>query len=286
MSMTARLRELHGVLRWPRSWSARIGVVGIGLILLVAFFGPLAAPHSPSEIVGPPFQAVSWDDPLGTDHLGRDVLSRVLWGGSSLIGLAVAATLAAYLIGIPIGLVSGYSRSLADPILMRSMDVLLAFPPLLFLLVLVTGTGPGSVALVVGAALVNLPGIARIVRAATLEVSVRGYVEAAVARGERMYSVLGKEVVPNITGPLFADVGVRLTLSILLIAAVTFLGLGPPPPAANWALMLNENRAGITIQPWVIVVPALLIATLTIAVNLVADAIARSRGISIVERPQ
>ena len=272
MSMTARLRELHGVLRWPRSWSARIGVVGIGLILLVAFFGPLAAPHSPSEIVGPPFQAVSWDDPLGTDHLGRDVLSRVLWGGSSLIGLAVAATLAAYLIGIPIGLVSGYSRSLADPILMRSMDVLLAFPPLL--------------ALVVGAALVNLPGIARIVRAATLEVSVRGYVEAAVARGERMYSVLGKEVVPNITGPLFADVGVRLTLSILLIAAVTFLGLGPPPPAANWALMLNENRAGITIQPWVIVVPALLIATLTIAVNLVADAIARSRGISIVERPQ
>ena len=283
MSTRDLLTELRSRWRFPTSWPARIGLTGIAIILLIAFFGPFASPHSPSEIVGPPFQDVSWEDPLGTDHLGRDVLSRVLWGGRSLIGLAVAATLAAYVIGIPIGLVAGYSRSLADPILMRTMDVLLAFPPLLFLLVLVTGTGPGSVALIVGAALVNLPGIARIVRAATLEVSVRGYVEAAVARGERMPSVLGREVVPNITGPLFADVGVRLTLSILLIAAVTFLGLGPPPPAANWALMINENRAGITIQPWVIVVPALLIAILTIAVNLVADAIARSRGISIVQ---
>lgn len=283
MNVSTRSTERASRWQFAASWPTRVGLAGIVVILVIAFFGPLASPHSPSEIVGPPFRGVSWETPLGTDHLGRDVLSRVLWGGRSLIGLAAAATAAAYLIGIPIGLVAGYSRSYADPILMRTMDVLLAFPPLLFLLVLVTGTGPGSVALIVGAALVNLPGIARIVRAATLEVSVRGYVEAAVARGERMPSVLGREIVPNITGPLLADVGVRLTLSILLIAAVTFLGLGPPPPAANWALMINENRAGITIQPWVIVVPALLIAILTIAVNLVADAVARSRGISIVE---
>ena len=283
MSTGARLSELRSRWRFPTSWQARIGLAGIVIIFAIAFFGPFVSPHSPSEIVGTPFRGLSWEAPLGTDHLGRDVLSRVLWGGRSLIGLAVAATAAAYVLGVPIGLVAGYSRSYADPLLMRAMDVLLAFPPLLFLLVLVTGAGPGSIALIVGAMLVNLPGIARLVRAATLEVSVRGYVEAAVARGERMHSVLRREVVPNITGPLFADVGVRLTLSILLIAAVTFLGLGPPPPAANWALMINENRAGISIQPWVIVVPSVLIAILTIAVNLVADAIARSRGISLVE---
>lgn len=266
----------------PRSWPARFGIAGTALVLAIALFGPFAAPHSPSEIVSVPFQEPSRETPLGTDFLGRDVLSRVLWGGRSLIGLAVGATVISYLGGITIGLIAGYSRSHVDPLLMRTMDILLAFPPLLFLLVLVTGVGPGPGGLVIGVALINLPGIARVVRAATLEVSVRAYVEAAVARGEKTHAVLRREVVPNIMSTILADLGVRLTFSILIIAAVTFLGLGLQPPAANWALMINENRSGITIQPWVIVVPALLIATLTIAVNLVADAVARSRGIYIV----
>jgi peptide/nickel transport system permease protein len=127
---------------------------------------------------------------------------------------------------------------------------------------------------------VHVPGIARIVRAATLEVAVRSYVEAAVVRGEKTSALLRREILPNALGPIFADAGLRLTSSILLIASVNFLGLGLQPPAADWALMISENRGGITLQPWVIVVPALLLAALTISVNLVADAIARTLGVS------
>jgi ABC-type dipeptide/oligopeptide/nickel transport system permease subunit len=190
----------------------------------------------------------------------------------------LAATAIAYVAGITIGLIAGYSRSLIDPILMRAMDVLLAFPPILFLLVLATGAGHSQIALVLGVAAIHVGGIARIVRAATLDISVRNYVEAAVARGQSTRSVLTREILPNISAPVLADAGVRFTGSILLLAAVNFLGLGLQPPAADWALMISENRSGITLQPWTIVVPAILIALLTIGVNLVADAIARSLG--------
>jgi ABC-type dipeptide/oligopeptide/nickel transport system permease subunit len=250
-------------------------------VVLIALLGPLVAPHGPADLVAAPYQAPSHQYPLGTDFLGRDVLSRVLWGGRSVIGIAGAATLLAYLIGIPIGMLAGFSRTMIDPTLMRIMDVLLAFPPIILLLVIATGAGPSVAALTVGVAITHIPGIARIVRAATLEASVRGYVEAAVARGERLTFILGREVLPNIALPVLADAGVRLTGSILLVASVNFLGLGLQPPAADWALMISENRSGLTIQPWAAVAPILLIATLTIAVNLVADAFARGLGRSV-----
>ena len=272
-------------LRFLRFPSARIGLVAGGVVLLLALLGPLFAPHSPSEIIGPPFRRPGAEGLLGTDFLGRDVLSRVLWGGRSVIALSVAATVLAYIAGITIGLVAGYARSLVDSVLMRAMDVLLAFPPLLLLLVLATGAGRSQLVLVVGVAITHIPGIARIVRAATLEASVRSYVEAAVARGEPTRSILAREILPNILGTILADVGVRLTGSILLIASVNFLGLGLQPPAADWALMISENRGGVRFQPWVIVVPALLIALLTVAANLVADGVARSLGTSIEREP-
>ena len=266
--------------RFARTRSAKVGLLLGGLLVLLALIGPFFAPHTPSEPVGVPFATPSSDAVLGTDLLGRDVLSRILWGGRSVLSLSIAATLIAYVVGLTIGLVAGYTRSIVDGILMRAMDVLLAFPALLFLLVIVTGAGHSKIALILGVATVHLPGIARIVRAATLEVSVRSYVEAAVARGERTSSLLWHEILPNTLGPVFADAGIRLTGSILLIASVNFLGLGLQPPAADWALMISENRGGITLQPWVIAVPTLLLATLTISVNLVADAIARSMGTS------
>jgi ABC-type dipeptide/oligopeptide/nickel transport system permease subunit len=197
-----------------------------------------------------------------------------------VLGLSLVATALGYVVGLTIGLVAGYSRSAVDGILMRAMDVILAFPALLFLLVIATGAGHSLIALVLAVATVHVPGIARIVRAATLEVSVRSYVEAAVVRGERTASILWREILPNAMGPIFADAGIRLTGSILLIASVNFLGLGLQPPAADWALMISENRGGIGLQPWVIAVPALLLAALTISVNLIADAIARSLGTS------
>jgi peptide/nickel transport system permease protein len=277
----ARSAHLRRRFRFVRSRSAKVGLTLGGLLVLLALIGPFFAPHTPSESVGIPFAPPSSGAVLGTDVLGRDVLSRILWGGRTVLGLSLAATLLGYLIGLTVGLLAGYSRSRIDGVLMRAMDVLLAIPALLFLLVLATGAPHSKLALIVGVAFVHVPGIARIVRAVTLDVSVRSYVEAAVVRGERTIPLLTREIFPNTLGPAFADAGIRLTSSILLIASVNFLNLGLQPPAADWALMIAENRGGITLQPWVIAVPALLLATLTISVNLVADAVARSMGTSI-----
>jgi len=191
----------------------------------------------------------------------------------------------AYLVGLTVGLIAGYSRSVVDPVLMRAADVMLAFPPLLFLLVLITGAGTSVTVLIIGVAAIQAPGISRIVRTATLEVSVRGYVEAAVARGERGVSVVVREVIPNILAPVLVDSGLRFTYSILIIASVNFLGLGLQPPSPDWALMISENRQYISLNPAAALAPAAMIALLTVGINLTGDAIARSLGRSYVPRP-
>jgi ABC-type dipeptide/oligopeptide/nickel transport system permease subunit len=267
-------------LSWANSWPARIGLLGTVVMLLIAFLGPFLAPHSPTALLGAPLSPPSSEFPLGTDFLGRDVLSRVLWGGHTVIILAGIATVASYVVGASIGLWAGFSRSLVDGVLMRGVDLLLAFPPILLLLLLAAGFGAAPAALVVGIVLVHVPGIARIVRAAAQEQSTRGYVEAAVARGEHAPQILFREILPNIWPTIAADIGPRFTVSILLVAAINFLGLGLRPPTADWALMISENSTALTIQPLTILVPALMIAVLTISVNLVADAFARSRGVS------
>ena len=267
-------------LRFARTGYGRVGLAGSLFLLALIAIGPFFAPHDPAGIAGIPLQRPSGQFLLGTDSLGRDVLSRVLWGGRSIIGLAVLATGLAYVVGASIGLLAGYTKSIVDPLLMRAMDVLLAVPPLLFLLVLATGSGSSLTVLILGVATVHVPSIARIVRAATQEVATRGYVEAAVARGERVPAVLGREILPNVLGTVLADAGIRLTASILILASVNFLGLGLQPPRADWALMISENRGGVGLQPWAVAAPALLIAALTISVNLVADAVARSLGSS------
>jgi peptide/nickel transport system permease protein len=271
-------------LRFLRSRTGAVGAALLAAVVLLALVGPFFSPHAPDKPIGVPLEGPTADTPFGTDFLGRDVLSRVLWGGRSVLALAGLATLLAYVGGGVVGLVAGYSRSLIDPLLMRAADVMLSFPALLFLLVLVTGAGASKAVLVIGVALVQLPLVARIVRTATLEQSVRGFVEAAVARGERTSAVLRREILPNIVAPIMADAGLRFTYSIILVASVNFLGLGLQPPAADWALIISENRNGLTLNPYVILVPAALIAVLTIAANLVGDAIARSLGISTARR--
>jgi ABC-type dipeptide/oligopeptide/nickel transport system permease subunit len=253
-------------------------------VVVLALLGPLIAPHSPDEPIGIPLTGPGGDALLGTDFLGRDVLSRVLWGGRTVLLYAGTATLLAYLLGGAAGLLAGYDRSHTDNVLMRSADVMISFPPLIFLLVLATGAGANAWVLVIGVALVQAPLVARIVRTATAEQSVRGFVEAAVARGESTWSIVRRELFPNVLPTIAADVGLRFTYSIILVASVTFLGLGLQPPAADWALMISENRTGLDLNPYVILAPALLIALLTIAVNLVGDAVARTLGSSTVER--
>jgi ABC-type dipeptide/oligopeptide/nickel transport system permease subunit len=270
----------HAGRRWriPQTWTARIGLILLAAVIFIALAGPLFAPYGPGDLASAPYSSPSRAFPLGTDELGRDVMSRVLWGGRSVIALAGIATVLAYLIGGTIGLVAGYSRTIADGLLMRGVDLLLAFPPLLFLLLLAAGLGPGQTTIIVGVAIINVPGIARVVRTATLETAVRGYVEAAVVRGERLHFILVREILPNISGTVVADGGVRLTGSILAVAGLNFLGLGLQPPAADWATMIAENRTSITLQPWSLAAPAIMIALLTLSVNLAADALSRSLG--------
>jgi ABC-type dipeptide/oligopeptide/nickel transport system permease subunit len=167
---------------------------------------------------------------------------------------------------------------------MRSVDVMLAFPPLLFLLVLIAGAGTSITVLIIGVAAIQAPAISRIVRTATLEISTRGYVEAGIARGERAVAVIGREVLPNILAPVLVDAGLRFTYSILIIASVNFLGLGLQPPNSDWALMISENRTYIQLNAFSVLVPAGMIGLLTIGINLTGDAIARSLGRSYVPR--
>jgi peptide/nickel transport system permease protein len=284
--VVARRRRLAQP-QFLRSWTTRVALAVLLLVIAVAFIAPFFTPHSPTALVGPPYQPPSSEFLLGTDYLGEDVFSRVLAGGRNVIVYAVVGTGIAYLIGGLIGLVAGFSRSLIDPILMRSVDLLLAFPALFLILLLAARFGSSAAIVIAGIALIQAPFIARVIRTAALETSVRGYVEAAVARGDSTLTIVRREILPNIVGPISADLGPRLTISILLVAGLNFLGIGVSPPTPDWAIMVNENRGGLTVNHWAVTVPALMIAALTVSANLIADALAQSFGRSSdVEAPR
>jgi ABC-type dipeptide/oligopeptide/nickel transport system permease subunit len=265
-------------LAFVRTRYGRIGLAILGFVLAAALVGPFFAPHDPAAIVGAPGSVPSGATPLGTDYLGHDVLSQVLWGGRSVLWLALAATVLSFAIGTVIGAVAGYSRSFVDPLLMRLVDVVLSLPPLLLFILVVTGVGNSYLMIIVTIGVIQAPGIARIVYTATREASTRGYTEAAVTRGERTGAILAREILPNITGPLIANLGLTITFSVLLVAGATYLGFGVTPPNANWALMISENRDILSVNVWSTVVPALMIALLTIGANMVGDAISQSLG--------
>jgi peptide/nickel transport system permease protein len=282
VSATAQVRR-HWQVRVPTflsdDWGGRLGAIILLCLILLAAIGPALAPHSTGEPIGLPAQTSAPGAPLGLDSLGRDVLSRLLAGGASTLVLGAIATLLTYAVGVLGGLVAGYSRSpLVDGLTMRAVDVFLSMPALLVMLLLVTGVGNGRGVLVGGAAIVLFPGVARIVRTATLEVSTRSYVEAAVARGESPFAVMRREILPNIMAPLMADLGVRFSWAIILIASVNYLGLGLAPPTADWGLMISENRGIVASNPMAVAAPALMLALLIIAVNLVGDAYVRHLG--------
>jgi peptide/nickel transport system permease protein len=260
------------------SWPARVGLAATAVMLLIALAGPVVAPHPPSEVVGVPFQPPGDGLVLGTDVLGRDALSRFLHGGLTVIVVAFAATALAYLVGIALGMLAGLRGGVLDIGTVAVMDVAVAFPPVILVLMLVAGVGAGVLIAVVAIALVHIPRIVRIVRAVTREVATREYVEAAIASGENTIYVLTREILPNIWTPVMADFGLRVTGSIILYSSLSFLGLGQAPPAADWGLLISENRIGLLRQPWVLIVPAAAIAALSIGVNLVSDGVARSAG--------
>lgn len=275
-----RLARTLGTARRVLSGSgAWAGLALVVAVVGVAVIGPFVAPHDPAALVAPPLGGPGQGGLLlGSDFLGRDVLSRFLWGGRSLLVMAVAATALAYFLGVSIGLLAAFKRGATDVVLTAALDVMLAFPPLLFVLLLVTAGAQSKWSVVPAVAVIFAPRIARIVRGAALELATREFVEAAVARGERLRWTLFQEVLPNLSPTIVADLGIRFTASIILIASVGFLGFGEPPPAANWGTMIGENRQAILIQPWAVIAPVTAIALLTIGFNLVGDAVARMLG--------
>lgn len=264
--------------------SGRLGVLLLAVVVLVALIGPFVAPHPIYETVGRPYAQPSGVAPLGTDLLGRDVLSRFLSGGRLLLLVAFLATATAYAAGMGLGLIAGYRRGAVDLGVVSLLDVVLSIPPIVVALALVAGLGQGVVVVGGAVAAVVTPGITRVVRSVVIEISETVYVEAAVARGERTVSILLREIVPNLRTVVAADFGVRLSWVIILYASLSFLGLSQSPPAADWGLMISENREGILVSLWPVIVPAVAISLLAIGVTLVAESVARSFGRSVVGR--
>ena len=263
---------LRGVFRTTRG---RIGAGLALLVVLVAVIGPFVAPHSPTEFVGPPFAKPSSAFPLGTDTLGRDVLSRTLKGGWELLLLGLAGTAAGVLLGATIGVVAAFRGGLLDAVLMRGVDVVLAFPQLVFALLLVSVVGPKLWLVVLAVAVAHAPQVGRVIRSAALDVSERDFISSAELIALPQREIIFSEILPNLTSPLMVETGIRLTYSVIIIAGLSFLGFGLQPPEPNWAVMINENRGGLSANSWAIVAPAFLLALLTIGVNTLTDAIAR-----------
>ncbi len=268
-----------GIILLRRAWGqarTKIGVLLVALLVGVALLGPFFAPHAPSAFAAIPFAHPSSAVPLGADNLGRDVLSRFLWGGRSILGLSVLATALGLALGVSIGLIAAYTRSILDDVLMRAMDVILAFPSIVLALVVIAMIGPKLWLLVLVVGLTTMPRVARVTRGASLEIVERDFVQAAEVLGESRARILGGEILPSITSPLMVEASLRLTYSIGLIASLSFLGFGLQPPAADWGLMINENRQALTIQPWGAVMPVIAIALLTIGTSLIGDGLSRA----------
>ena len=269
----ARFALLTDALRLART---RFGLAIVGALVLVALAGPLVAPYSPTEFVGIPNSPPSDDAIFGTDALGRDVLSRFLYGGRTVLWLSAAATLLGVGLGVVVGLVAAYARNWLDDVLMRANDVLLAFPQIIFVLLAVSAIGPKLWLIVLTVGLTHAPRVARVIRGAALEIVERDFVKSAEVVGEARWRIVFAEVLPNVTSPLLVELGLRMTYSIGLVAGISFLGFGLQPPDADWGLMINENRLSLTVQPWAVVLPVIAIGLLTVGTNLITDGLSRT----------
>lgn len=269
--------------RPPSAWRTIVGSIEgkIGLVLGVIMLGVIAfgrffAPYSPDELgVGVQTTGPSADHLFGTDHLGRDVFSRFLAGGDTILLVPLAAVALAFVVGAGLGMLGAYARGATDAIITRTFDLLLTLPPLLLVLVIIAGLGTSSIVLILTVALVFLPRVGRVVRGATQAVVTNDYVAAAQARGERTHAILVREVLPNIAAPAIADIALRITYAIIFVATLNFLGLGAQPPDPDWGLMVSESRNFLSVQPWATLMPAAGIAALSISFNLIADALTR-----------
>lgn len=267
VSKTSRL--MKALLQAPLS--AKIGLLIIFVYIFVALFAPWIAPYGESELVGRKYQA--WDDEflLGTDNLGRDMLSRIIYGARNTVGIAVITTLFAFVTGGVCGIIAAVVGGWLDQLLSRVVDVLMAIPSLIFSMLLLSIFGTSIISLILIIGTLDATRVFRISRAVSLNVVVMDFIEAAKLRGEKLAWISMREILPNIAAPLAAEFGLRFCFVFLTLSALSFLGLGIQPPTADWGSMVRDTADLITFEDYTPLIPAAAIMILTIGVNFVVD---------------
>ncbi|MEV6126671.1 ABC transporter permease [Streptomyces violaceusniger] len=275
MTATATIATQRARRVWPRA-VARVSPAV--LLVLLALAGPLIAPHRIDKPVTEAYGAAGGGVPLGGDQLGRDVLSRLLHGGSALIGSALTVAVLVTLLATLFGCFAALSPRLGQ-LVERTADTVILLPPVLGIMLLALAwPGGGRLAIVATATLLGTPYATRIIAGAAAPLAHSGFIEAAVANGERTWHLALRELLPNLRSTVLALFGLRFVEAVYIISMAGFLQLGPQPPQADWALMIRENSPGILLNPWAVVAPALAIGLLAISVNLAAEALTPDRG--------
>ncbi|MNM40328.1 Glutathione transport system permease protein GsiD [compost metagenome] len=256
---------------WQAPLSAKFGLLMILLYVLVAVFAPVLAPFGETQVVGEGFAPWGGQFLLGTDNLGRDMFSRLVYGARNTLGIAFLTTVLAFLLGGLSGLVAAIKGGWVDQGLSRVVDILMAIPQLIFALLILSVVGTTATSLVLVIALLDATRVFRLSRAVAMNVVVQDFVEAARLRGEGLYWLVTREVLPNAAAPLIAEFGLRFCFVFLFISALSFLGLGIQPPTADWGSMVRDNAVLITFGDISPLLPALAVALITVSVNFVVD---------------
>jgi peptide/nickel transport system permease protein len=252
-------------------FSAKFGMVVIAGYVIAAIFAPWIAPYGEAEVVGAGYQPWSFQFLMGTDQLGRDLFSRLIYGARNTVGVAFLTTLLSFALGGGLGLLAAIAKGWIDQVLSRAIDALMAIPVLIFALLLLSIFGTSVINMVLVLALLDSTRVFRLSRAVAQNIVVMDYVEFARLRGERLPWIMRREILPNIMAPMVAEFGLRFCFVFLTISALSFLGLGLQPPTADWGSMVYENKMLITVGRLTPLLPAGAIALLTVAVNFVVD---------------
>ena len=268
---TARSMWLITLHRLRRSKTAMVGLAIVVLLLLVAVFASFIAPYNPTQTGPVSISPPTWDYLMGTDLLGRDVLSRVIHGSRVSVYVGVVSIIASLLIGIPLGTIAGFYGGRIDNLIMRLMDVMLAFPIFLLAIVLMVILEPSTMNVVLALAIVRIPILARIVRGSVLSVKENEYIEAVKALSLSQVRTLGRHVLPNCLAPIIVTSTLNIGNAIILEASLSFLGLGTQPPTPTWGWDLKQNLTLIEINPWITIFPGLAILVTVLAFNLLGD---------------
>jgi len=280
------------------SWAGKTGVVVLIFWAIIVAVGPMIAPYYEGDILdeelfmvpgGDEYPDTDFQPPskivyLGTDYLGRDTLSRILYGARTTIGISFIATLWAYVIGVTLGIAAAVGSKLLDMTLSRLNDAVLAIPSLMLALVMIAALGSTIPLLILLTGIIYAASVFRIARSLGQEVMVSDFIEAARVRGEGLWWIITREILPNIAMPLATDFGLRFVWIILFISALSFLGLGVQPPMSDWGSMVKENLPGLIYGSIAPIVPSLAIATLTISVNMIVDDISAHSGGKLAKR--